>query len=115
MPESYDCFGLAVEVLARLGLAIDYELAGKWIRRYIPGQVDPELVLEYECEADEEPHAPGDLLVMRSPDSPNPRATHIAVHIGKNMVIQSTKGVGVHLVPYRVVEPMTIEVISWQK
>lgn len=112
-PDSFDCFGLAVEVLDRLGMPLDLNVAEQWIRKYKPGQVDPQMFSQYECEIDEIPRRPGDLLVCCNPESPQERATHVAVHIGRNLVIHSTKEVGVHIVPVRKLEPYISEVITW--
>jgi peptidoglycan DL-endopeptidase CwlO len=111
-PAAYDCYGLVVEVLSRLGFTINTDLAAEWIRMYQPGLIDPEDITELECEIDETPRKPGDLIIMRA-DPSEGRATHVAVHIGKNLVMQSTRKIGVHVVPFRVLEPMTVEVITW--
>ena len=112
-PDSYDCFGLAVKALDRMGKPLDLSVAEQWIRKYKPGVVDPQMFSQHECEIDEIPRNPGDLLVCCNPESPQERATHVAVHIGRNLVIHSTKGVGVHIVPVRKLEPYISEVITW--
>lgn len=111
-PDSYDCFGLACTVLERLGYEIDTIVAQNWIRCYVPGEEDPEEVTSRECSIDELPRKPGDLVVMRGEDSED-RATHIAVHIGENLLIQSCRGIGVHIVPFSSIAKYCVEVISW--
>lgn len=108
-----DCFGLAVIVLKRMGYELDTALADQWIRSYTPGRVNPEEVSSMECNINEVPRKPGDLLVMRHPQADEGRATHIGVHIGKNLIIHSTRGCGVHVVGFKSVVPYTVEVISW--
>ena len=108
-----DCFGLAVIVLERMGYEMDTAIADKWIRSYKPGEVDPEEVTSIECDISEVPRKPGDLVIMRHPQADDGRATHIGVHIGKNLIIHSTRGCGVHIVPYQQVVPYTVEVITW--
>ena len=112
-PDSYDCFGLATEVLDRMGFPLDMDIASHWIRSYFPGKEDIELVSEHFAEIDELPRKRGDLLVMRGLESEG-RATHVAVHLGENLVIQSTKKIGVHIVAFSVVAPYTVEVITWK-
>lgn len=115
-PDSFDCFGLAVEVLARLGYDLDAHISDQWIRNYLPGQNHPDEVTSLECTIDEIPRKPGDLIVMRGLDTSetdDARATHVAVFIGQHLVIQSCRGKGVHIVPFSRVEPYTVEVITW--
>jgi len=114
-PESYDCFGLALEVLTRLEFPLDFDIASQWMRKYTPGDVDPSILSQYECHVEDAPRKPGDLLIMRNPHSENPRATHVAVHIGKNIIIQSTRAIGVHVLPFQKVSEETVEVITWIK
>lgn len=113
--EDLDCFECTIVVLQRMGFSVEADFTSQWIRSYIPGETDPEEILAYETEETDEPRKPGDILVMRSGTNPDSRATHVGVHIGKNLVIHSTRTVGVHVVPYRVVEPYTVEVISWKE
>lgn len=112
-PDCFDCFGLACEVLRRLGYPLDQNLASNWIRRYTPGSTDPEMVTEMECDIEELPRKPGDMLVMRGVDDDDKRATHVAIHIGENLCIQATRGIGVHIVPFSRLARNTVEVISW--
>lgn len=112
-PDTYDCWGLACEVLRRQGYELDDEIGEKWIRSYTPGETDPGCISERECELHEIPRSPGDMLVMRGVDSEDGRATHVAVHIGENLVIQSTRKIGVHIIPFKKVAPYVVEVISW--
>lgn len=113
-PETYDCFGLASEVLQRMGFPIDHDLASHWIRQYKPGEVDISDLTDHEVVYEEAPRRPGDLLVMRHPDSEQERATHVAVLVSTNLVIQATKKLGVHIIPFSKVEPYTVEVITWK-
>lgn len=113
-PDAYDCYGLAVTVLNRLGFRINTDLAAEWIRRYKPGMINPEVITELDCDVEDEPRQPGDLIIMRGEVNGDARATHVAVHIGENIAIQSTRGIGVHVVPFRVLEPVTVEVITWK-
>ena len=110
-----DCFELTICVLKRMGFAMEADFTSQWIRSYMPGETDPEEILAYDTEETDEPRKPGDILVMKSKGNPGTRATHVGVHIGKNLIIHSTRSVGVHVVPYRVVEPYTVEVISWKE
>jgi cell wall-associated NlpC family hydrolase len=113
-PDEYDCFGIVMEVLARMGFPLEFHNADEWIRRYKPGETDPNEVTLHECEVDGPvPRKPGDILIMRGPEAPNHRATHVGVMIGENLVMQSTRKLGVHIVPFRNVEQYTVEVITW--
>ena len=111
-PDSYDCFGLACEVLERMGYEIDMLIAERWIRGYVPGEHDPEEVTSLECSIEELPRKPGDMVVMRGTESED-RATHVAVHISQGLLIQSCRGKGVHVVPFSNVAEYAVEVISW--
>ncbi len=112
-PDEYDCFGLSMKVLERMGYPLDMSVAEKWIRRYRPGETNPNMFSEHECEIGEIPRQPGDILVCSNPETPQERATHVAVHIGRNLVIHSTREIGVHIVPVKKIEPYISEVITW--
>lgn len=113
-PNAFDCWGLCVEVLKRLGIFDHLDLAGEILRGYCPETDDPgDLVGEPNYNYINEPRKAGDILILRGDGSEGSRATHAAIHIGRRTIIQCTKAVGVHLVPYRVLEPYTVEIISW--
>ena len=112
-PDSFDCFGLACEVLERMGYEVDRLVADAWIRRYVPGEHDPAEVTNIECSIDDLPRKPGDMVVMRGQDDDESRATHVAVHISHGLLIQSCRGKGVHIVPFSKVADLCVEVISW--
>lgn len=113
-PDAYDCWGLCVEVLKRLGIFDDIDLAGEIVRGYNPEQDDPaDLIGEPTYQYVTHPRKPGDILILRGDGGENNRATHAAIHIGRRTIIQCTRAVGVHLVPYSTLEPFTVEIISW--
>ena len=115
-PDAFDCWGLCVEVLKRLDILDELDLAGEILRGYHPETDEPEEILgDIQYTYEEEPRRPGDILIMRGYGSEGERATHAAVHIGRRTILQCTKSLGVHLVPYRALEPFTVEIISWTK
>ena len=115
-PEAYDCWGICVEVLKRLSIFDEIDLTSEALGAYNPEADTPEDYLG-PCRYDlvEEPRNPGDIVILRGVDSvSNSRATHAAIHIGRNMLLHSTRSIGVHCVPYSTLEPHIVEVISWR-
>lgn len=116
-PDAYDCWGICVEVLKRLGIFDDIDLTSEMLHSYRPEEDSPEdYIGPCSYESVDEPRSAGDIVILRGEDSSaDSRATHAAIHIGKNILLQCTRNIGVHCVAYSALEPYIVEIISWKE
>lgn len=114
-PDSFDCFTLVAEVYRRLGIrfAISDLVAGDILGdRFLA--LDE--LLEEDWETVPAPRDVGDIALVRAPLGSDRipeegAAGHCAVHIGGHRMLHTTRPHGAHIVPWRLLWPVTLRVV----
>jgi len=114
-PEAFDCFTLVAEVYRRLGIRF---AISDLLSESVLGErfLDLGELLEEDWETVPAPREVGDIALIRAPLGTEPTgdprsAGHCAVHIGAHRMLHTTQPHGAHLVPWRLLRPVTLRVV----